>query len=141
MTVDYLAEDQAPTREAVDRTPGLVLLEFGTDWCGFCRRMYPHERDLVTRLQGKPFVLVGVNCDDLKETALRAVAKEQLPWRSWWRGERGREQLSTVWQVDSFPTIFVLDGKGVIRYKFQGFVDKELDEAVETLLREHEGGQ
>ena len=41
MTVDYLAEDQAPTREDVDRSPGLVLLEFGTDWCGFCRAAAP----------------------------------------------------------------------------------------------------
>ena len=27
--------------------------------------------------------------------------------------------------------IFVLDAKGVIRYKFQGYVDKELDDAVD----------
>ena len=26
----------APTREAIDALPGVALLEFGTDWCGFC---------------------------------------------------------------------------------------------------------
>jgi thioredoxin 1 len=37
VTVAYLEESQAPTRDEIDRTTGLVLLEFGTEWCGFCR--------------------------------------------------------------------------------------------------------
>jgi thioredoxin len=47
MTVDYLAEDQAPTREAIEGTAGLVLLEFGTDWCGFCRAASPQIESLL----------------------------------------------------------------------------------------------
>ena len=47
MTVDYLAEDQAPTREDVDRTSGLVLLEFGTGWCGFCRAAAPQVESFL----------------------------------------------------------------------------------------------
>lgn len=27
---------QAPTADAVQAMPGLVLLDFGTDWCGHC---------------------------------------------------------------------------------------------------------
>jgi thioredoxin 1 len=49
MTVDYLAETKAPTREEIDRTPGLVVLEFGTDWCGFCRATAPQVASLVQR--------------------------------------------------------------------------------------------
>jgi thioredoxin 1 len=49
MTVDYLAEAQAPTREEIDKTPGLVVLEFGTDWCGFCRAAAPQVENLVRR--------------------------------------------------------------------------------------------
>jgi thioredoxin 1 len=52
MTVDYLAESQAPTREEIDRTPGLVVLEFGTDWCGFCRAAAPQVESLVGRHPG-----------------------------------------------------------------------------------------
>ena len=49
MTVDYLAETQAPTREEIDRTKGLMVLEFGTDWCGFCRAAAPQVESLVRR--------------------------------------------------------------------------------------------
>ena len=41
MTADYLPPEQAPTREEVDRASGLVLLEFGTSWCGICRAAAP----------------------------------------------------------------------------------------------------
>jgi len=30
-----------PKREEVDAMPGAVMLEFGTSWCGHCRRAQP----------------------------------------------------------------------------------------------------
>jgi thioredoxin 1 len=47
MAVHYLEPDAAPTREEVDRMPGFVLLEFGTDWCGFCRAAQPQVASLL----------------------------------------------------------------------------------------------
>ena len=43
----YLPLEKAPTREAVESMPGLVLLEFGTDWCGFCRALAPQVAALL----------------------------------------------------------------------------------------------
>jgi thioredoxin 1 len=37
----YLSQTEAPTRADVDAMTGLVLLEFGTDWCGHCRAAQP----------------------------------------------------------------------------------------------------
>jgi thioredoxin 1 len=31
----------APTRAEVDALPGLTVVEFGTDWCGFCKAAQP----------------------------------------------------------------------------------------------------
>jgi thioredoxin 1 len=43
----YLGLDEAPSREEIDRGTGLVLLEFGTDWCPLCRALVPYVSDLL----------------------------------------------------------------------------------------------
>jgi len=39
MTVDYAEVE--PKREAVDALQGATLIEFGSPWCGYCRRAQP----------------------------------------------------------------------------------------------------
>ena len=118
----------------------VVVLDFWANWCGFCRRMYPHERSLVERLKGEPFALLGVNCDPDKEDARQAVARNKLNWRSWWDAA-GRE-LAERWQVEGYPRVFVLDHKGVIRFRSEGYVrGPELDAIVDKLLAEAKAEQ
>lgn len=95
--------------------------------------MYPHERSLVKRLEGKPFALLGVNSDS-KERLRRAMQKENITWRSWWDGGSTGGPIAKAWNVKGWPTIYVLDAKGVIRYR--NVREKELDEAVDALLKE-----
>ena len=97
--------------------------------------MYPHERSLVKRLEGKPFVLLGVNSDS-KERVRRAVKKENITWRSWWDGGSTDGPIAKAWNVKGWPTIYVLDRDGIIRYR--NVRGKALDEAVNALLRERE---
>lgn len=39
MTTDYAEKE--PARAEVDALPGPTLLEFGSPWCGYCRRAQP----------------------------------------------------------------------------------------------------
>jgi thioredoxin 1 len=41
MTSALSYASDAPSREAIDALPGVALLEFGTDWCGFCLASAP----------------------------------------------------------------------------------------------------
>jgi len=97
--------------------------------------MYPHERSLVKRLEGKPFALLGVN-SDTKDRVRQAMKKENITWRSWWDGGNTEGPIAKAWNVSGWPTIYVLDAKGVIRYK--NVREKKMDEAVDTLLKELE---
>jgi thioredoxin 1 len=45
----YRDETQAPSREELERVPGPVLLEFGTEWCGFCHALAPRVASLLER--------------------------------------------------------------------------------------------
>ena len=99
--------------------------------------MYPHERSLVKRLANKPFALIGVNSDRDLDTLKPRMKEENITWRSFWNGPEGTGgPISSTWNVRSWPTIYVLDHKGVIRYK--GTRGEAMDEAVDTLLAEME---
>ena len=99
--------------------------------------MYPHERSLVKRLANKPFALIGVNSDRDKAKLKPRLEEENITWRSFWNGPQGTSgPISKAWNVRSWPTIYVLDHKGVIRYK--NVRGEKMDEAVDTLLVELE---
>ena len=97
--------------------------------------MYPHERSLVKRLADKPFALIGVNSDKDREALKEVLEKENITWRSFWNGPEGpRGPISTSWKVKSWPSIYVLDHKGRIR--FENVRGLALDDAVDRLLAE-----
>jgi hypothetical protein len=103
--------------------------------------MYPHERSLVKKMEAKPFALIGVN-SDMDRDALKEVLKtENITWRSFWNGKQGTSgPISTKWNVQGWPTLYVLDHKGIIRHKWLGSPgDKVMDEAIEKLVKEAEG--
>ena len=95
--------------------------------------MYPHERSLVARLKDKPFALLGVNSDS-KPKVKAALKRENISWRSWWDGGDTRGPIAMAWNVTGWPTIYVLDHKGVIRFK--GPRGERMDKAVDQLLEE-----
>lgn len=97
--------------------------------------MCPHERSLVERLKDKPFALIGVNSDTDKKQLKKRMEEEKITWRSFWCGEEGTGgPIPTAWNVRGWPTIYVLDAKGVIRAK--NVREKEMDKVVEELLKE-----
>jgi thiol-disulfide isomerase/thioredoxin/tRNA A-37 threonylcarbamoyl transferase component Bud32 len=115
----------------------VVLLDFWANWCGFCREMYPAEREMVTKYNGRPFALIGVNCDGDKTTVRRVVQRERINWRSWVDGSNG--PISSGWQVDSYPQMVLIDHNGVIRQRWEGKTDAAaIEAAVEKLLAEVE---
>ena len=99
--------------------------------------LVPHERELVARYRGRPFALAGVNGDDDRAKAKDVTVKEHMTWRSFWGGPKGpRGPIPFAWNVTEWPSTYVLDANGVIRFK--SLPAKELDEALERLVREAE---
>ena len=67
------------------------------------------------------------------------MEKEEITWRSFWNGGSTGGPISTEWNVQGWPTLYVIDHKGVIRHKYLGSPgDKILDEEIEKLVAEAE---
>jgi hypothetical protein len=90
----------------------------------------------VKRLAEKPFALLGVNSDSDREELKKTLEVEQITWRSWWDQGSVDGPIQAQWQIPSRPTIYVLDAKGIIRFK--DLKDKALDDAIDKLIEERE---
>ena len=101
--------------------------------------MYPHERSLVARMKDEPFALIGINSDRDKTALKQVMKKENITWRSFWNGPMGTSgPISKAWGVRGWPTIYVLDDQGIIRYK--NVRGASMDKAVDALVGKVEGG-
>ena len=93
--------------------------------------MYPHERSLVKKFANSPFALIGVNSDKDLEGLRKIVKEKNLTWRSFWNGPEGTQgQISTKWNVQGWPTIYLIDHEGVIRSKGHSLNDALLEELI-----------
>ena len=108
----------------------VVALVFWGSWCSPCMAQVPHERDLAARLKGQPFALLGVDCEDSRETARGVMARERMTWPNWFDGPQGEGPIARRYHIRGYPSVFLIDAKGVIRARVGTFdqVDKLLEE-------------
>jgi peroxiredoxin len=104
--------------------------------------MFPHERSLVKQFADKPFVLLGVNGDDEDPKLKEKNEKAQITWRSFKNVGTRKAAIADEWAVEGWPTLYLIDHKGVIRHKWLGSPgEKTIDEAIEMLVKEAEQDQ
>ncbi len=128
-----------------DHRGKVVVLSFSGDWCGPCVSMYPDERALSKRFEGRPFALLGVNSDAARAGLLKAVEAGTITWHCWWE-PLGIEvgPIARQWQVHAWPTVIAIDHRGIIRVRSTGTRAADgpmmtgIDDAVEALVREAE---
>ncbi len=106
----------------------VIVLTFW--WPGYSEAR--DHRKLAERLEGKPVAFLGVYGDDSLDKALRDVEKYGINWPSF--RDRRNGPISKAWHIQGWPETWVLDKRGVIRYR--GVRGRELTDAVDKLLRE-----
>jgi thiol-disulfide isomerase/thioredoxin len=121
----------------------VVVLSFWFSKCPPCRALFRHEKALVERYAGRPFVLLGVNADVDFDEARECQRQAGLTWASFWDGPSkdangarpGAGPICSAWKVDSFPTLFLIDHQGIVRWRHTGIpAEGELEARIDELL-------
>jgi peroxiredoxin len=114
-----------------DQRGKVVVLVFWGTWCKHCVALLPQERALVKRYADQPFAMVGVNNDTDRAKLKPFFVKHQITWPSIYDGA---DNISKQWNIKGFPAVFIIDAKGIIRYRH--LRGEALDGVVEQLVRE-----
>ncbi len=110
----------------------VVLLDFWATWCGPCIAAIPREKQLVARLRGRPFALIGISIDDNRETLQKFLRTNALPWPNIL--DEGKN-IGMVWDIEAVPTFVLISAEGVVVGRWEGAQDMpEIERAVEREL-------
>lgn len=92
----------------------VALVNVWASWCPPCRVEHPN----LMRLAAKGHALYGINYKDKPEAALGFLAELGNPYRAIGADRDGRAVID--WGVYGYPETFIVDAKGVVRYRHVG---------------------
>ncbi len=112
----------------------IVIIDFWATWCGPCRESFPGMKQAVEKYRDDEsvrflFINSSERVEDWKKNATDFMTKNNYPFHVLLDTEN---KVTTAFEVEVIPTKFVIDKKGKIRFKSEGF-SGSTDQLVEEL--------
>ncbi|RIV71943.1 TlpA disulfide reductase family protein [Flagellimonas aequoris] len=92
----------------------LVLLEFWGSGCLPCRQENPNLVNTYKKYQPKGFEIFAVSQDTKRESWLKAIEDDQLPWIQVSDLKGHNNTASLIYGINYIPDNFLIDQKGII---------------------------
>lgn len=118
----------------------VVVLNWWGSWCPPCRAELPHYQRLNEKYKGKGVVFLGINWERPGEEQERIAKAKKYYEENKFTFQVLLDHDMAVgsgYRVQSFPTVFVIDREGQIRFRNLGYsqdVPKILEMQIEKLL-------
>jgi thiol-disulfide isomerase/thioredoxin len=92
----------------------VVLLDFWATWCMPCREALPHMREIASKFQDQPFVILSISLDDDEAKWKQYIQQNGMTWRQY-RDGGFKGPISRLFGVEAIPQTFTIDADGVLQ--------------------------
>jgi len=101
----------------------VVYIDFWASWCAPCRTSFPLLEKFYQAKKKEGFALVAINMDEDIEAAQRFLELYPANFEILRDAEA---QWADTYSVETMPTSFIIDKKGVIRHIHNGFAKDDM---------------
>jgi len=103
----------------------VVYLDFWASWCTPCLASLPAIEDLRREFPAEEFQVLAINVDSNPKKARKFLGKHPVGYPS---ATDPRGRLPESFGLETMPTSYLIDRKGVIRYVHPGFQKQDVSE-------------
>ncbi|MFQ3611177.1 MAG: TlpA disulfide reductase family protein [Fimbriimonadales bacterium] len=114
------------------RQEKVYLVDFWATWCGPCRESMPFFQELHDKYASRGLEVVGVALQSGTEQEVRAfIESNKITYRI--VVPTNESDVMRRYKVEAFPTMYIVDKKGVIRYTEVGYSDELREEILRVI--------
>ena len=114
----------------------VLVMDFFATWCIPCKESIPHLNSLNRKYGKQGLQILGVSVDEGNDSEVKSfIAERKISYPV----AIGGEDMQTEYGLRSVPTVYVINKKGMVAEKFQGYSDqtgKAMEETIKRLLAE-----
>ena len=109
----------------------ITLVNFFASWCKPCSDEHPY---LLNLSKNSDIKIIGINYKDSEKKAIKWLKKRGNPYNITAVDKNGR--ISIDWGVYGIPETFIINSKGIIKYKLVGPISKDNYQKIVSIIRE-----
>lgn len=114
----------------------VLVMDFFATWCIPCKESIPHMNSLNRKYGKQGLQILGVSVDEGNEREVKSFIGER---KISYPVAIADEDMQTEYGLRSIPTVYVINKKGMVAEKYQGYSDqtgKAMEETIKRLLAE-----